>query len=87
MKANCTDSQDLSESFPKGVRSIILEENAPKMHVFTRVGYHGAHVTLEPGRRYPSLDAMGLENPVLSFRKFYNVSKVINDLYRALLSV
>lgn len=63
------------------MQSIVLKEIAPKMQVFTRVGYHGAHVILEPGRRYSSLDAMGLENPVMSLRKFSKVSKVIYDLF------
>ena len=34
---------------------------------------NGAHVTLQPGRRYSSLDAMGLVNPVVSLRMFNKV--------------
>ena len=43
------------------------------MKVFTNVEDNGAHVTLQPGRRYFSLDAMGLENTVNNLRKFYKV--------------
>ena len=64
---------DLTGTFPKGVSSIILKENAKKWQVFTKVGYNGAHVTLQPGRRYSSLDDIGLENPIISLRTFYKV--------------
>ena len=47
-----------------------MMENAKKLEVFTEKSYHGAKVTLDPGRRYTSLNAMGLENPVKSMRKF-----------------
>ena len=47
-----------------------MHENAKKWQVFTKVGYHGAKVFLDPGRRYASLDAMGLANPVKSMRRF-----------------
>lgn len=59
--------------FPEGVRSIALEDNATKWQVFSHAGYHGASVTLVPGRRYSSLNAMGLQNPVKSLRKFHKV--------------
>lgn len=64
---------DLAGTFPKGVSSIILKENAKKWQVFTKKGYNGAHVTLQPGRRYSSLDDIGLENPIISLRTFYKV--------------
>ena len=47
-----------------------MKENAKKLEVFTEKGYHGAKVTLVPGRRYTSLDAMGLGNSVKSIRRF-----------------
>ena len=68
--------QELNEESPdqpdltNGVSSIVLKENAKKWQVFTRVNYQGAKVTLEPGRRYSSRDAMGLDNPVQSMRTF-----------------
>jgi len=65
--------EDLSNTFPGGARSIILKENAEKWKVFTQVGYHGTKATLQPGRSYSSLDAMGLANPVFSMRKFITV--------------
>lgn len=46
-----------------------MKENAKKWQVFTEVGYHGAKVTLDPGRCYTSLDAMGLGNTVKSVRR------------------
>lgn len=52
-----------------GVNSVVINENAKKWQVFTKVGYHGAIDILEPGRRYTSLDTMGLGNPVKSLRK------------------
>ena len=60
------------------MHSITSEENATRCQVFTQVGYQGASVTLKPGRRYLTLDAMGLGNPVMSLRKFY---KVISDRF------
>lgn len=51
----------------------MLEEKAPKFQAFTQVGYNGAHVILDPGRRYSSLVDMGLENPVMSLRTFDKV--------------
>ena len=47
-----------------------MYENAEKSQVFTEKDYHGTKVFLVPGRRYTSLDAMGLENPVKSMRRF-----------------
>ena len=72
------DSKEFSKlkDFPDGVKSAVFKGNAEKWQVFTQVGYHGAKVILEPGRRYTSLDAMGLENPVKSMRRFI-VTKVI----------
>ncbi|XP_073252314.1 development-specific protein S-like isoform X1 [Porites lutea] len=67
---NSAESADLTENLPNGVHSIVLKENAEKMQVFTKISFHGAHVTLHPGRRYSSLDAMGLVNPVVSLRIF-----------------
>ena len=52
---------------------MVLKENAEKMQVFAKRGFRGAHVTLHPGRRYSSLDAMGLVNPVCSLRMFNKV--------------
>jgi len=65
------DSPDLADlaNFPNGVKSIILKENSKKWQVFTQAGFHGAKVILEPGRRYASLDAMGLGNAVKSMRR------------------
>lgn len=72
---------DLPElpNFPDGVKSIIFLENAKEWQVFTSLGYHGAKVILQPGRRYRDLDAMGLVNPVKSMRRF-TFEKVINAL-------
>lgn len=66
MDEDSPNSPDLTSTFPKGASSIVLKEDATKLQVFTKVGYHGAQVTLHPGRRYSSLDAMGLVNPVMS---------------------
>ena len=63
----------MTKDLPNGAHSIVLKENAEKMQVFTKVGFNGAHVTLQPGRRYSSLDAMGLVNPVVSLRMFNKV--------------
>ena len=38
--------------------------------MFIQVRYQGVSVTLVPGRRYTSLDAMGLGSPVKSMRRF-----------------
>ncbi|KAJ7378927.1 hypothetical protein OS493_019622 [Desmophyllum pertusum] len=65
------DQPDLTNEFTSGVSSIVLKENAKKWQVFTRVNYQGAKVTLEPGRRYTSPDAMGLDNPVQSMKRFH----------------
>jgi len=55
----------LTKDLPNGAHSIVLKENAEKMQVFTKVGFNGAQVTLHPGRRYSSLDAMnGLETKI-----------------------
>ena len=59
----------MTKDLPNGAHSIVLKENAEEMQVFTKVGYNGAHLTLEPGRRYSNLSAMGLENPIMSMRK------------------
>ena len=64
------DSEDLTSDFPNGAKSIIVEETAMKWQVFTQVGYQGASVTLDPGRHYTSLDAMGLGIPVKSMKRF-----------------
>lgn len=74
------DSPDLTLNFPNGVNSVAINENA-KWQVFTKVGYHGATVVLDPGRRYTSLDAMGLGNPVKSLRKFPVVMNGMVILY------
>ena len=64
------DCNNLTSEFPNGVSSIILKENATKWQVFTQLGYHGAKVSLDPGRRYKNLDDMGLGNTVKSIRRF-----------------
>ena len=46
-----------------------MDENTKKWQVFTKVSYLGAKVTLKPGRRYTSLDSMGLGNYVKSMRR------------------
>lgn len=54
------------------MKSIIINtsENATKWQVFTEKNWHGATVMLREGRRYATLDAMGLGNLVKSVRKF-----------------
>lgn len=66
---NAPDFTDLTNTFSRGARSIVLKENAQKWQVCSQVEYEGAHVILEPGRRYSSLCVMGLVNPVMSMRK------------------
>ena len=64
------DSENLLSDFPNGAKSIIVEQTAMKWQVFTQVGYQGVSVTLVPGRRYTSLDAMGLGISVKSMKRF-----------------
>ena len=64
------DCDNLTNDFPNGARSIVVEETAKKWQVFTQVRYQGVSATLEPGRHYSSLDAMGLGIPVNSMKRF-----------------
>lgn len=64
--ASCAD---LTDDFPDGVSSIIVNKHSQKWQVFTEVQFGGATVTLEPGGRYETVEQMQLENPVKSFRK------------------
>ena len=59
----------LTKKLPRGGSSIILQENAGRWRAFTGETYKGAFTILEPGKRYKSLEEMGLGNPVKSFRK------------------
>ncbi|KAJ7378928.1 hypothetical protein OS493_019623 [Desmophyllum pertusum] len=69
-----SDQPNLTNEVTSGVSSIVLKENAKKWQVFTHVNYHGAKVILQPGRRYTSPDAMGLDNPVQSMRRFQTMT-------------
>ena len=70
-------SNNLTEKLPRGGSSIIVQENAGRWRAFTEVTYQGAYAILEPGKRYESLEEMGLGNPVKSFRKeFWEVLQV-----------
>lgn len=62
-------SNDLTKMLPRGGSSIIVQESAGRWRAFTEVTYQGAYAILEPGKRYKSLEEMGLGNPVKSFRK------------------
>ena len=62
-------SNNLTEKLQRGGSSIIVQENAGRWRAFTGETYKGAFTILEPGKRYKSLEEMGLGNPVKSFRK------------------
>ena len=70
-------SNNLTEKLQRGGSSIIVQENAGRWRAFTGETYKGAFTILEPGKRYKSLEEMGLGNPVKSFRKeFWEVLQV-----------
>lgn len=63
------DQADLTGSLPKGASSITFAANAKEWRVFTEINFQGTNNTLDAGRRYPNVDAMGIGAPVMSMRK------------------
>ena len=60
---------DLTTTFPAGVQSIQIGDEAGNWQAFTDVSYGGVQARLNQGQLYNSPDAMGLNAPVKSMRK------------------
>lgn len=60
---------DLSNHFPEGTSSIVVNKHSERWQVFTEVQFKGATATLEPGGKYKDTEEMHLECPIKSFRK------------------
>ena len=60
---------DLTTTFPEGVKSIQIGAEAGNWQAFVNVSFGGTPETLEQGHFYKSPGAMGLDAPVKSMRK------------------